>query len=235
MILANFGAKVFHMAWDQKDMFEFVNQRKQSLALNLKTPEGKGKRFIFEKEDILQKNLRFNYAAISTGMNLSSRYSQCKHNVNCFALSGVLSKFGQKNEKPYRVLGAMGVVMALFERAQSGQGQASDANVIESVARVISVLWYLHNKDSFNKAEGENLQGGGVLLCETYQTSKGSSWPSSDWLRLKTLFAHISKKRQAEWCKIFVKLDAFVTPVLMFEDISQLLKNKEQSSFIMDQ
>ena len=40
MILANFGAKVFHMAWDQKDMFEFVNRRKQSLALNLKTPEG---------------------------------------------------------------------------------------------------------------------------------------------------------------------------------------------------
>lgn len=40
MILANFGAKVFHMAWDQKDMLEFVNRCRQSLALNLKIPEG---------------------------------------------------------------------------------------------------------------------------------------------------------------------------------------------------
>ncbi|TKC50881.1 hypothetical protein EI555_019292, partial [Monodon monoceros] len=183
MILANFGAKVFHMAWDQKDMFEFVNRCKQSLALNLKIPEGKGKLFIFEKEDILQKNLRFNYAAISTGMNLSSRYSQCKHDP--------------------------------------GKGQAVDANVIESVARVNSVLWYLHNKDSFNKAKGENLQDGGALLCETYETSK------ANWLGPKMLFARISKKRQAEWCKIFVKLATFVTPVLMFEDSSQLPKNKE--------
>lgn len=50
---------------------------------------------------------------------------------------------------------------------------------------------------------------------------------SPDWLRLKTLWADISKKMQAEWCKIFVKLNVLVTPVLMFEDISQLLKNKE--------
>ena len=77
----------------------------------------------------------------------------------------------------------MGVVMALSERAQSGKGQAVDANVVESVAHVISVLWYLHNKNSFNKAKGENLQDGGVLLCETYQTSKGSSWP---WGLLKS-------------------------------------------------
>lgn len=40
MILADFGARVIRIAWDQRDMFEFVNRGKQSLALNLNTPEG---------------------------------------------------------------------------------------------------------------------------------------------------------------------------------------------------
>lgn len=206
MILADFGAQVIRVVWDQKDTFEFVNRGKKSLALNLKTPEGatileqicfqtdvlfdlfpkgvlgKGK---ILKEDILQKNLRLIYAEVSTGMNLSRKYAQSKgHDSNFLALSDVLSKFGGKHEKPHAppnflasttggFLGALGIVMALFECAQSGKGQTVGANVIGGTAYVSPVLWYLQKMDYCNKAKGESLHDGGAPFYETYQTSDG--------------------------------------------------------------
>lgn len=228
-------------------------------------------------EDMLQKNPRLIYVKVSAGTDLSSKNSQSKgHDINFLALSGVLSTFGRKDEilcAPPNflastigggVLGALGIVMALFERAQSGKGQTVNVNVIEGAAYASSVLWYLRNTDHFNQARGENIHDGGAPFYQTYHTSDGkfmavgayephiyekflkglglnpSELPkqmsSSDWPRLKTLFADIfSKKTQAQWCEIFADLDACVSPVLTFDDISQLVKKKGSTSFIMDQ
>ncbi|XP_054578662.1 alpha-methylacyl-CoA racemase-like [Eptesicus fuscus] len=297
MILADFGARVVRVAWHQKDIFEFVNRGKRSLALNLSTPEGA---VVLEKiclqadvlidpvpggvlgagkllpEDLLQKNPRLVHVKVSTEMKLSRKYSQRRgHDINFLALSGVLSTFGRKHEKPYAppnflassaggFLGALGTVMALFERARSGKGQTVDANVIESTAYASSVLWYLQRMDYGNGAKGDNLHDGGAPFYDTYQTSDGkfmavgaieahlyelflkglgldpSKLPqqlsSPDWPRLRTLFAGLfAKKTQAEWCKVFGELDACVTPVLTAEDISQLVKEEMSTSFITDQ
>ncbi|XP_032959206.1 alpha-methylacyl-CoA racemase-like [Rhinolophus ferrumequinum] len=298
MILADFGAQVTRVVWDREYFPNFVNRGKKSLALNLRTPEGAA---VLEQiclqsdvlidptpegalgrgkilpEDMLQKNPRLIYVKVSAGVDLSSKNSQSKgHDINFLALSGVLSKFGRKDEIPQAppngqgstigggVLGALGIVMALFERAQSGKGQTVNVNLIEGTAYASSVLWYLQNMDYYNKARGENLHDGGSPFYQTYQTSDGkfmavgayephiyekflkglslnpSELPkqmsSPDWPRLKTLFADIfSKKTQAQWCEIFADLDACVTPVLTFDDISQLVKKKGSTSFIMDQ
>lgn len=227
-------------------------------------------------EDMLQKNPRLVHVKVSTGMKLSSKYSQSRgHDINFLALSGVLSTFGRKHEKPYvppsflassagGFLGALGTVMALFERAQSGRRQTVDANVIESTAYASSVLWYLQEMNNLNGVKVDNILDGSVPFYDTYRTSDGkfmavgafeghlyelflkglgldpSKLPKQlslpNWPRLKTLFADIfAKKTQAEWCKVFGELDACVTPVLTVEDISQLVKEEMGTSFITDQ
>uniref|UniRef100_A0A671FR84 Alpha-methylacyl-CoA racemase n=1 Tax=Rhinolophus ferrumequinum TaxID=59479 RepID=A0A671FR84_RHIFE len=207
MILADFGAQVTRVVWDREYFPNFVNRGKKSLALNLRTPEGAA---VLEQiclqsdvlidptpegalgrgkilpEDMLQKNPRLIYVKVSAGVDLSSKNSQSKgHDINFLALSGVLSKFGRKDEIPQAppniqgstigggVLGALGIVMALFERAQSGKGQTVNVNLIEGTAYASSVLWYLQNMDYYNKARGENLHDGGSPFYQTYQTSDG--------------------------------------------------------------
>lgn len=217
---------------------------------------------------------------VSAGMRLSRKHSQSKgHDINFLALSGVLSKFGGKHEKPHpppnflasgrgwgvggAFIATFGAVMALYERSQSGKGQTVDANVIEETAYTCSVLWYLQNMKNFNQTTGESLHDGDAPFYQTYQTSDGKFMavgafeahiyelflkglgldPSKlakqlslpDWPRLKTLFAEIfAKKTQAEWCETFAELDACMTPVLTFDDISELLKHKGLTSFIKD-
>lgn len=67
-------------------------------------------------------------------------------------LSGVLSKLGRKNENPYApvnlladfagggVMCALGIVIALFERARSGRGQVVDASMVSLFSRSLRFL-----------------------------------------------------------------------------------------------
>ena len=71
-----------------------------------------------------------------------------KINVSMLFFSGVLSYLGRKGESPHPPINlladfagggmtcALGIVMALFERAQSGQGQVIDASMVEGSAYV---------------------------------------------------------------------------------------------------
>lgn len=71
-------------------------------------------------------------------------------------LSGVLSKLGRKNENPYApvnlladfagggVVCALGIVIALFERARSGRGQVIDASMVSMFSgslRCLRLAW----------------------------------------------------------------------------------------------
>lgn len=67
-------------------------------------------------------------------------------------LSGVLSKLGRKNENPFPpvnlladfagggVMCALGIVIALFERAKSGKGQVIDASMVSLFSRNLGFL-----------------------------------------------------------------------------------------------
>lgn len=80
-------------------------------------------------------------------------------------LSGVLSKLGRKKENPYApinlladfagggVMCAMGIVIALFERARSGRGQVIDASMVSLVSRNVGFLrfaWVFSYSKSVN-------------------------------------------------------------------------------------
>ncbi|XP_041346153.1 alpha-methylacyl-CoA racemase [Pyrgilauda ruficollis] len=224
-------------------------------------------------EVLLQENPRLIYARL-TGFGQTGKYAKSAgHDINYLALSGVLSKLGRKNENPYApvnlladfagggVMCALGIVVALFERARSGRGQVIDASMVEGVAYLSSFLWKSQNLGLWNQPRGENMLDGGAPFYEIYKTSDGkfmavgaiepkfynqlikglglnldelpAQMSFSSWPEMKKKFASIfAQKTQAEWCSIFDSTDACVTPVLSFEDAASHQHNKERSSFI---
>ncbi|XP_053860118.1 alpha-methylacyl-CoA racemase [Vidua macroura] len=224
-------------------------------------------------EVLLQENPRLIYARL-TGFGQTGKYAKSAgHDINYLALSGVLSKLGRKNENPYApvnlladfagggVMCALGIVIALFERARSGRGQVIDASMVEGVAYLSSFLWKSQNLGLWSQPRGENLLDSGAPFYEIYRTSDGkfmavgaiepkfynqlikglglnldelpSQMSFSHWPEMKKKFASIfAQKTQDEWCSIFDSTDACVTPVLSFKDAASHQHNKERNSFI---
>ncbi|NXF89395.1 AMACR racemase, partial [Eubucco bourcierii] len=207
MILADFGARVVRVDRTRSASNSDVQARgKRSLALNLKRPSGVAvlKRLcrgadvliepfrhgVMEKlglgpEVLLQENPRLIYARL-TGFGQTGKYAKSAgHDINYLALSGVLSKLGRKDEKPYAplnlladfagggVMCAVGIVMALYERTKSGKGQVIDASMVEGVAYLSSFLWKSQNSMLWSRPRGENLLDSGAPFYETYKTSDG--------------------------------------------------------------
>ncbi|KFV61926.1 Alpha-methylacyl-CoA racemase, partial [Dryobates pubescens] len=136
-------------------------------------------------EVLLQENPRLIYARL-TGFGQTGKYAKSAgHDINYLALSGVLSKLGRKDEKPYAplnlladfagggVMCAMGIVTALYERTKSGKGQVIDASMVEGVAYLSSFLWKSQNLGLWSRPRGENLLDSGAPFYDTYQTSDG--------------------------------------------------------------
>ncbi|NWQ70572.1 AMACR racemase, partial [Neopipo cinnamomea] len=224
-------------------------------------------------EVLLQENPSLIYARL-TGFGQTGKYAKSAgHDINYLALSGVLSNLGRKDENPYApvnlladfagggVMCALGIVIALYERATSGRGQIIDASMVKGVAYLSSFLWKSQNVGIWSRPRGENLLDGGAPFYEIYRTSDGKfmavgaiepqfyeqlikglgldsnelpiQMSISDWPEMKKKFASIfAQKTQAEWCSIFDGTDACVTPVLSLNDVASHQHNKQRSSFI---
>ncbi|XP_007487555.1 alpha-methylacyl-CoA racemase isoform X2 [Monodelphis domestica] len=257
MILADFGAHVIRVdrpsnggtKWIGGGGVKWLARGKRSLILDLKRPEGVTvMRKLCRQVDVVLEPYR----------------------------QGVLSKLGRSNETPYAPLNlladfgggsltcALGIVLALYERTQSGKGQVIDANMVEGTAYLSSFLWKSQNAGLWSQPRGKNLLDSGAPFYETYRTSDGKfmavgaiepqfyallinglglncaelphQWSISDWEEMKKKFADtFAKKTQAEWCKIFGGTDACVTPILSLEEATLNEHNLERGTFITDE
>ncbi|NXM60457.1 AMACR racemase, partial [Illadopsis cleaveri] len=257
-------------------LFRYTFYRKQKIGYtvcHLSDLVGVMERLGLGPEVLLQENPRLIYARL-TGFGQTGKYAKSAgHDINYLALSGVLSKLGRKNENPYApvnlladfagggVMCALGIVIALFERARSGRGQVVDASMVEGVAYLSSFLWKSSKMGLWSQPRGENLLDSGAPFYEVYRTSDGkfmavgaielvfykqlikglglnldelpAQMSVSDWPEMKKKFASVfAQKTQAEWCSIFDSTDACVVPVLSFDDAASHPHNKERSSFI---
>ncbi|XP_075583135.1 alpha-methylacyl-CoA racemase [Pelecanus crispus] len=208
MILADFGAQVVRVDRMPRSAvaIDVQGRGKRSLVLDLKQPAGPGvlKRLcrradvviepfrhgVMEKlglgpEVLLEENPRLIYARL-TGFGQTGKYARSAgHDINYLALSGVLSRLGRKDEKPYPpinlladfggggVMCAMGIITALYERTKSGKGQVIDASLVEGTAYLSSFLWKSQNLGLWNRPRGENMLDSGAHFYETYETSDG--------------------------------------------------------------
>ncbi len=212
MLLADFGADVTVVDRLSKGAPEIPNimeknpfdRGKRSIRINLKRDQGCDvvRRMIHTADvlvepyrpgvmealglgpnDALGMNPSLVYARL-TGWGQNGAYaSMAGHDIDYIALSGALSLFRRKGERPLppcNLLGdfagggmlcAMGILLALIERNRSGKGQVVDAAMVDGAAN-LSVLFYgmlAHHLMTLDI--GTNVLDGGAPFYQTYETS----------------------------------------------------------------
>jgi alpha-methylacyl-CoA racemase len=214
MLLADFGADVTVVDRLSKGAPEIPNimernpfdRGKRSFRVNLKTSDGVEivRRMIRNADvllepyrpgvmetlglgpaDALEMNPGLIFARL-TGWGQNGAYaSMAGHDIDYIALSGALSLFRRKGERPLppcNLLGdfagggmlcAMGILLALVERNRSGKGQVVDAAMVDGAAN-LSVLFYgLLAHHLMTLDIGTNVLDSGAPFYQTYETSDG--------------------------------------------------------------
>ncbi|CAN8011968.1 unnamed protein product [Ixodes pacificus] len=136
---------------------------------------------------LLQTNPRLVYARI-TGFGQTGPFSMMAgHDINYLALSGVLSMLGEHGRKPVPpvnviadfggggLLAALGICMALLERARSGRGQVVDNSMASTrSAYLSSFLWSTRSSNMpvpiWIDERGKNILDGGTHFYNVYET-----------------------------------------------------------------
>ncbi|XP_013786767.2 alpha-methylacyl-CoA racemase-like [Limulus polyphemus] len=158
---------------------------------------------------------------------------------------------------------ALGICLALYVRTQTGEGQVVDASMVEGSTYLGSWLWTSRSIKSlplWTQPRGKNMLDGGAPFYNTYSTQDGkymavgsiepkfysellkgldlkeedcpqfNNWPETH----KKFIRIFATKTQEEWCQIFNKLDACVTPVLSLQEASSYAHNCSLETFMKD-
>ncbi|KAL6300901.1 CoA-transferase family III [Sparassis latifolia] len=134
------------------------------------------------------RNRRLIYARLAGFSRTGPHKNMAGHDLSYLALSGVLSLFpGEKKPTfPLNILGsfaggsvvcALGILLALVERQQSGLGQVVNADMV-SGTRYISTFPILHSlyptsARVFTGPRGTNMLDGGAPFYDTYTCADG--------------------------------------------------------------
>jgi alpha-methylacyl-CoA racemase len=302
MILADFGAEVVVVDRLSTAAPETPNlmaknpfdRGKRSMRVNLKTKEGIAvlhqmiQRFdvllepyrpgVMEKlglgpDEAMALNTRLIYARL-TGWGQSGPYaSMAGHDINYIALSGALSLFRRKGEKPLppcNLLGdfagggmlcAMGILLALIERNNSGKGQVVDAAMVDGAANISTFFWGLLGNQLMTLDIGTNMLDSGAPYYQPYETADGkfmsvgaiegkfytellkgldidpSSLPYQHdmgrWPEMRDRFAEVFKtKTREEWVAIFDGTDACVAPILDMDEVENHRHNRQRGLLV---
>lgn len=221
----------------------------------------------------MARNPRLIYARL-TGWGQTGPYaSMAGHDIDYIALSGALGLCGRKGERPLPpvnlvgdfagggMLCALGVLLALFERSNSGKGQVVDAAMVDGAAHLSTFLFGLFHAGLWSGERGINLLDTGAPFYDTYRTSDGGfmavgaiepqfyarlleglgldadalphQMDRSSWEPTHELFAKVfATKTRAQWTQVFDGTDACVAPILGLDEAADHPHNVARSTFI---
>ena len=182
------------------------------------------------------------------------------HDINYIAITGALEAIGPRNGKPVPPLnlvgdyggGALylvtGILAALIEARQSGQGQVVDAAMCDGTASLLSYFFELAAQGIWTVGEREaNFLDGGAPFYDTYLCADGRSiavgpieepfykkmcelaglddaiFKKRDdrkhWPEVKAALAKVFLERSRDdWCALFDGSDACVAPILSMDE-----------------
>ena len=214
-----------------------------------------------EPETLLKENARLIVARL-TGFRRSGAYAQrAGHDINYLAVNGVLSQLGPARYPPYPpaniladfagggLMCAVGVLLALISRAQTGKGQVVECNMVDGAAYLATFL-RLGRASIGDRPRGENLLDGGCPWYQVYECKCGGYMAvgaleekffaqfirgiglDEDWLHkrhdrdawpvLKALISNcFMRKTRRDWEAIFDGKDACCTPVLSQDELEE--------------
>jgi alpha-methylacyl-CoA racemase len=196
------------------------------------------------------------------------------HDINYISITGALYATGRKDQKPVpplNLVGDMGgggmllvngILAALLETGNSGQGQIIDAAMVDGAAQL---MWMFHGFQAlggWDETQREsNMLDGAAHFYDTYEcadgeyVSIGSIEPQfyalliekagldpqefADqqnkelWPQMKESLAQVIKgKTQAEWCDLMEGSDVCFAPVLNFMDAPKHPANVARNTYV---
>ncbi len=121
-----------------------------------------------------------------TGWGQSGPYSgMAGHDINYIAVSGALSLFRRKGERPLppcNLLGdfagggllcSLGIVLAILEKNRSGKGQVIDSAMVEGAANLSTFFYGLTANGLMSLDIGTNMLDSGAPYYQVYETADG--------------------------------------------------------------
>jgi alpha-methylacyl-CoA racemase len=121
-----------------------------------------------------------------TGFRRDGKYKDMAgHDINYIAVSGALSLFGRKGDKPLppaNILGDFagggatlfqGILLALIARGRNGAGQVVEANMVDGSSYLTTFPRLGKKTPAWDMPRGENLLDGGCPWYDTYETKDG--------------------------------------------------------------
>ncbi|MCB1689985.1 MAG: CoA transferase [Halioglobus sp.] len=197
------------------------------------------------------------------------------HDINYVALSGALHPIGRAGEKPAIPLNlvgdfgggglmlAYGMVCALLEAKNSGQGQVVDAAMIDGAATLMASTFAANQAGFWSDERGTNLLDSGAHFYEVYETADGkyislgsiepqfyaalleklgddaqhfeNQFDMENWPAMKErMTAIIKRKTRDEWDDMFEGVDACYAPVLSMSEVRHHPHHRARGTFVDD-
>ena len=224
-------------------------------------------------DDCLARNPRLVYGRM-TGWGQEGPYAHAAgHDINYLALAGALEPMGRAGEAPVPPLNlvgdfggggmylAFGMVCAILEAHQSGEGQVVDAAMVDGAASLMTFFHGFRAMGIWNDERGTNLLDTGAHFYDVFECSDGEyvsigsiepqfyaelrekleltdeKWDQqmsrSMWPELKAELAAIFKRRtRDEWCELMEHSDICFAPVLSMEEAPKHPHNVHRGTFV---
>ena len=225
-------------------------------------------------DECLSLNPRLIYGRM-TGYGQEGPLAQAAgHDINYISIAGALGAIGGESPvPPLNLVGdmggggmllAFGLVCALAEARQSGQGQVVDAAIVDGTALQLTMIYDMLAKGTWSESRGGNTLDGGAPFYDAYRCSdrkyiavgaierqfysdlltglglEGApelvkQWDRTRWPAAKARIAEVFETRtRDEWVDVFANLDACVTPVLSLVEATQHHHNAARSLYQTD-
>ncbi len=245
----------------------------QSSALIEGFRPGVMERLGLSPEACLTRNPRLVYGRVTGWGQTGPLAHAAGHDINYIALTGTAHAIGRRGQPPTPPLNlvgdfgggalylALGIVAALFEAQQSGQGQVVDAAMVDGAASLMSSIYGLYAAGVINDRRGENLVDSGAHFYDVYETADGKyisiaaieakfyaellqrlglenevlpdQMNRERWPELTERLAKLFRtKSREEWCDILEGTDVCFAPVLSFDEAPHHPHNKTRNTFI---
>ena len=195
------------------------------------------------------------------------------HDINYLALTGLLDAMGREGQPPTNPLNivgdyaggslymAVGLLAAILEARQSGQGQVVDAAIVDGAAHLATTFFGMAAAGIWQSKRGTNISDSGSHFYDCYECADGK-WmavgpieekffgvlldklgiaPQSlgpqlsrdHWKPAKAILASRFKTRtRDQWTELLEASDACVSPVMSFQEAHLHPHMKARGTFV---
>ncbi|MFJ4291859.1 CaiB/BaiF CoA transferase family protein [Cupriavidus sp. NPDC089707] len=222
-------------------------------------------------EACLARNPKLVYGRITGWGQTGPLAPAAGHDINYISLTGALHAIGGKEQPsaPLALLGdmsggvymAFGILAAIIEARQSGQGQVVDAAISDSTAHMATAFYGLVQSGQWHLERGHNVLDGGAHYYNCYQcadgrwisvgpiearfytqlldkldidpASLGAQNDATTWAQSREVLAKVFGRRMRdEWCRLLEGTDVCFSPVLTFAEAPEHPHMKARGTFV---